>query len=108
MLGGCGHHAGRTAAAAPVVSGSPPGSISADPSSAAASASPSTSPSPKPSAGPKPKTLPSPGNPAGHATIPADARAVDTSHPTHKIGTGTPAGCTSAAVVKAVGQGGII
>ena len=40
--------------------------------------------------------------------MPAEAAAVDTSHPTRVIGTGTPASCTSAAVVNAVAQGGII
>jgi len=49
-----------------------------------------------------------PGNPNGTATVPAEARAVDTSHPTHVIGTGTPASCTSAAVVATVKLGGII
>jgi hypothetical protein len=48
------------------------------------------------------------GNPSGGAAVPADARAVDTSHPTRVIGTGTPAGCTSAAVVAAVAAGGVI
>ena len=48
------------------------------------------------------------GNPAGHAAVPAEARAVDTSHPTRVVGRGTPAGCTSAAVVAAVARGGII
>ncbi|WP_376787315.1 hypothetical protein [Micromonospora halotolerans] len=48
------------------------------------------------------------GNPDGHATVPAEARAVDTSRPTRTVGTGTPASCTSAAVVKAVAAGGII
>src|SRR5258708_18592662 len=38
-----------------------------------------------------------PGNPAGHAFVPAAAQAVDTSHPDHVIGNGTPASCTSAA-----------
>jgi hypothetical protein len=33
---------------------------------------------------------------------------VNTSRPDHVIGTGTPAGCTSAAVVRAVARGGII
>lgn len=51
---------------------------------------------------------PTAGNPAGVAAIPADAQAVDTSHPTHVIGNGTAAGCTSAAVVAAVAAGGII
>jgi hypothetical protein len=48
------------------------------------------------------------GNPKGTAAIPAEARAVDTSHPTRLIGNGTAASCTSAAVVSAVAKGGII
>ena len=48
------------------------------------------------------------GNPDGHATVPAAGLAVDTSHPDHVIGDGSPAGCTSAAVVQAVAEGGII
>jgi hypothetical protein len=48
------------------------------------------------------------GNPNGHAAIPAEARAVDTSKPTRVIGKGTPASCTSAAVVSAVAAGGVI
>jgi hypothetical protein len=48
------------------------------------------------------------GNPNGHAAVPAAAKAVDTSHPAHVIGTGTPASCTSEAVVSAVGKGGIV
>ncbi|NES26138.1 hypothetical protein GCE86_26945 [Micromonospora terminaliae] len=61
----------------------------------------------------KPGTAPSAaafhaGNPDGHAAVPAEARAVDTSRPTRTVGTGTPASCTSEAVVKAVAAGGII
>ncbi len=52
--------------------------------------------------------LPAVGNPGGGATVPVEARAVDTSHPTRVIGDGTPASCTSAAVVSAVALGGII
>jgi hypothetical protein len=52
--------------------------------------------------------LPSPGNPNGTAVVPAAARAVDTSAPDQVIGNGTPESCTSAAVVSAVAQGGII
>ncbi len=52
--------------------------------------------------------VPAVGNPAGHQPVPAAARAVSTSHPNHVIGRGTPAGCTSAAVVRAVAEGGII
>jgi hypothetical protein len=52
--------------------------------------------------------LPQYGNPNGHAFVPIAGRAVSTSHPTHVIGNGKPAGCTSAKVVKAVAEGGII
>lgn len=52
--------------------------------------------------------LPNFGNPNGHFPVPAAARAVDTSRPDHVIGNGAPAGCTSAAVVRAVAAGGII
>ncbi len=55
-------------------------------------------------AAPRPRA----GNPQGHAAVPADGRAVDTSHPTRVVGHGTPAGCTSAAVVAAVAAGGVI
>jgi hypothetical protein len=48
------------------------------------------------------------GNPDGGASVPPAARVVNTSHPNHVIGHGTPAGCTAAAVVKAVAEGGII
>jgi hypothetical protein len=48
------------------------------------------------------------GNPAGHAYVPLAGRAADTSDPKDVIGTGTPASCTSAAVVRAVAEGGII
>jgi hypothetical protein len=52
--------------------------------------------------------LPDFGNPSGHAAVPAAGRPVSTSHPNHVIGHGTPASCTSAAVVKAVAAGGVI
>jgi hypothetical protein len=48
------------------------------------------------------------GNPAGHVQVPRAARAVSTRHPNHVIGRGTPATCTSAAVVRAVARGGVI
>jgi hypothetical protein len=48
------------------------------------------------------------GNPKGHASVPAVARAVDTTHPSHVIGKGTAASCTSQAVVAAVAAGGVI
>ena len=48
------------------------------------------------------------GNPNGHAYVPPAGRAVDTSHPDHVIGSGTATSCTSAAVVSAVAEGGVI
>jgi hypothetical protein len=48
------------------------------------------------------------GNPNGHAYVPAEARAVVTSRPTRVVGKGTPASCTSQAVVAAVAGGGVI
>jgi hypothetical protein len=48
------------------------------------------------------------GNPNGHFRVPPAGRAVNTSRPNHVIGHGTPAGCTSSAVVKAVAAGGTI
>jgi hypothetical protein len=53
-------------------------------------------------------TVPQVGNPNGHVSVPVAGRAVNTSHPNHVIGHGSPASCTSAAVVKAVAEGGII
>lgn len=43
-----------------------------------------------------------------HVPVPKAARAVDTSHPDHVVGHGTPAGCTSKRVVRAVAKGGVI
>jgi hypothetical protein len=48
------------------------------------------------------------GNPTGHAYVARAGRAVNTSDPSHVIGTGKPASCTSAAVVSAVAKGGTI
>jgi hypothetical protein len=76
--------------------------VATSPGSARPSASASTA-AKKPVA-----ALPKAGNPGGGATVPAAAQAVDTSHPTRTVGTGTPASCTSAAVVAAVAAGGVI
>jgi hypothetical protein len=51
---------------------------------------------------------PRPGNPDGRADVPPEARPVDTSRPDRVIGDGTPASCTSRAVVEAVAAGGVI
>jgi polymorphic membrane protein len=52
--------------------------------------------------------LPESGNPGGHFYVPPAGQAASVSHPNHVIGNGTPASCTSAAVVQAVAAGGII
>jgi polymorphic membrane protein len=43
-----------------------------------------------------------------HVPVPKAGRAVDTSHPDHEIGHGTPGSCTSRKVVRAVATGGVI
>jgi hypothetical protein len=55
-----------------------------------------------------PASVPSFGNPNGHLRVPLAGRAVNSRHPAHVIGNGTPASCTSAAVVRNVARGGII
>jgi hypothetical protein len=74
---------------------------------AASPASTAAAPSGSASAG-RAAGLPDFGNPAGHFYVPPAGRAHSTRHPNHVIGTGTPASCTSAAVVRAVALGGII
>ena len=49
-----------------------------------------------------------PGTTGKRVPVPAEGRAVDTRRPTRVIGNGTPASCTSTAVVAAVAKGGII
>jgi hypothetical protein len=51
--------------------------------------------------------IPAPGA-AAAVKVPKNARAVDTSHPDRWVGNGTPASCTSRAVVRAVAKGGVI
>ena len=48
------------------------------------------------------------GNPSGNSPVPVVAQEEDTSSPDVVVGNGTPASCTSSAVVNAVAQGGII
>jgi hypothetical protein len=52
--------------------------------------------------------MPNFGNPNGHYRVPPAGRAVNTAHPDHVVGNGRPAGCTSAAVVRAVAAGGVV
>jgi hypothetical protein len=60
------------------------------------------------SAAPQPPPVAAAGNPDGAATVPAQARAEDTSRPSRVVGDGTAASCTSDAVVAAVAAGGVI
>jgi hypothetical protein len=109
--------------AAPAAEPSRPAAAQAVIASAAATTGPARTPaartsSPAPRTSAKPSTSappaapapagPAAGNPAGTAPVPAAAQAVSTAHPTRVIGTGTPASCTSQAVVAAVAAGGII
>jgi hypothetical protein len=43
-----------------------------------------------------------------HVPVPAAGRAVDTSHPDHVIGNGSPVSCSGRKVVRAVAKGGVI
>jgi hypothetical protein len=57
-----------------------------------------------------PEAGPPAGNPSGTCSlgIPSDGRPEDVSSPDHVVGDGSPASCTSAAVISAVAAGGII
>ena len=68
-----------------------------------------------PAASLRPSAVPTQGQAAtpaiygwGNAPVPAAAGPVSTARPDHVVGSGTPASCTSAAVVEAVAEGGII
>lgn len=52
--------------------------------------------------------LPAYADPGEPVPVPVEARAVDTSDPDRWVGNGTPASCTSRAVVRAVAKGGVI
>ncbi len=64
-------------------------------------------PAPSPAAG-RVDGAPVAGNPAGACAVPAAAQAKSVAQPTTVVGTGTPASCTSAAVVAAVANGGVV
>jgi hypothetical protein len=55
--------------------------------------------------------LPTAGNPSGSCTtltVPAEAEAVDTSHSTNVVGSGTPESCTFSALTTALAKGGMV
>jgi hypothetical protein len=104
---GAGTAAAEGPAAAQALAGA--AATTAPASSAPAKSAPAkTSPPAAHTAMPAAPPGPAAGNPAGTAPVPAAAQAVSTAHPTRVIGTGTPASCTSQAVVAAVAAGGII
>lgn len=108
-IAGCGSSPGTSFTSGSAQVATAP-SLSTAPSSTAATPSATPSHRATPSASPtaKPVGLLHAGNPSGHASIPSGGRPADTSHPDHVIGTGTPASCTSIAVVRAVAAGGVI
>lgn len=70
---------------------------------------------PAPTPAPAPAPTPAPvadgpvaGNPAGTCAVPAGGRVRSVSQPTTVVGNGTAASCTSAAVVAAVANGGVV
>ncbi|MCB2174357.1 MAG: hypothetical protein KQH57_00975 [Actinomycetales bacterium] len=73
-----------------------------------ASPRPVATPSPTAAATPSGPTTSAAGSNAGSTPPSSVAGAADTSHPDHVIGDGTPASCTSQAVVDAVAAGGVI
>jgi hypothetical protein len=95
------------------VAGNTSSQPAATPGTVASEPAPSTTPTParKKRPGPSAKvrrvTLVA-GNRGGGAAVPAAGRAAGVSHPDHVIGRGSPAGCTSSAVVAAVAAGGTI
>jgi hypothetical protein len=57
---------------------------------------------------PSAAAMPNFGNSQGNAPVPAAGHAINIGHPSHVVGTGSPASCTSAAVVRDVAAGGTI
>jgi hypothetical protein len=103
---------GRSGTTAGASGGSAPTSAGAGASGQGGSASASTSASSASSgSGGGGTTLPMAGNPYGSCktlSLPAEAKAVDTSKPTTVVGTGTASSCTFAALAAAVTKGGIV
>jgi hypothetical protein len=94
--------------AVPASQAAPTASVVRAVSAAAAASTSAGAPESASPAAPAVRALPRYGNPQGTASVPSAAKAVNTAHPNHVIGTGTPASCTSVAVIRAVAQGGII
>jgi hypothetical protein len=113
----CGAEPSRTEAAGGNASSSPSGHLEVRSTSGAGlttttTAPTTTAPPPTTAAPPPTSAAPPPppptGTTSGRVAVPSEARALDTSRPTSVVGNGSPAGCTSEAVVAAVAKGGII
>jgi len=104
MLGACATLAACGAAGHPISSKSPARSAA---SAATAAVSPTASPRVSATRNPVQATAPAVYG-YGTAPVPAPAQPVPAGRPDHVVGSGTPASCTSAAVVQAVAEGGII
>jgi hypothetical protein len=98
-VAGCGTARHQGAAAADAVPTQP--SPTAAPTTLAPPPSPAPSPSPPATAQPAEYGY-------GTAPVPPAAQPMDTTDPAHVVGDGSPGSCTSAAVVQAVAEGGII
>ncbi|WP_434445702.1 hypothetical protein [Lentzea sp. E54] len=106
LVAGCGTTIQGSPVAAPSLpTASPSQTVSVVTPTPSSSAAPPTSAAPPP---PPPAPVAKFGNPNGTAAVPPEAAAEDTSRPTRVIGTGTPASCTSQAVLDAVAAGGVI
>ena len=112
--GGGGDNNGSGNTPAPAAGGDttpPPGAPApAPPAPAPGPAPPTPAPAPTPTP-PAPAPVdgaPVAGNPAGACAVPAGGQAKNVSQPTTVVGTGTPASCTSAAVIAAVANGGVV
>ncbi|HEX7305873.1 hypothetical protein [Lentzea sp.] len=107
LVAGCGTTVQGSPVAAPSLPTASPSqtvTVVTPPSSTSSAAASSTPAAPPPPPPPVAKF----GNPNGTAAVPPEAAAEDTSKPTRVVGTGTPASCTSQAVVDAVAAGGVI
>ncbi len=88
---------------APDAPANPPADAPASPPPSPPASPPATPPAPNPTDG-----SPVAGNPAGACAVPAGGQPKSVAQSTTVVGSGTPASCTSAAVVAAVANGGVV
>jgi len=105
LLAGCGGGGAGDEEPLPGATQSGPAATGAPAGKAGLGAAPATKP---PASKKPPAAVLRAGNPNGKAPVPAEGRVVDTGKPDRVVGDGTPASCTSKAVVAAVAAGGVI